>query len=87
MMYKTGQQVYAKIDLNTFGWYNNSITPNMQWILATVTQESGTNQTVKCIVFHSPYNMFPTLTGNWQNSHSLDFVNVKSIGADEAAGI
>eukprot|EP00957_Ditylum_brightwellii_P158316 12051051-Ditylum_brightwellii.AAC.1 len=85
MMYKTGQQVYAKIDLNSLSWYNKNNTHNTQWILATIAQVSETDQTVNCIVSHAPYNTFPTLTRTWQNSHSLDFVDVKPIGADEAA--
>eukprot|EP00957_Ditylum_brightwellii_P100722 7676737-Ditylum_brightwellii.AAC.1 len=63
------------------------ITPNVQWIPTTIAQVSVTNQTVNCIVSHAPYNTFPTLTRNWQNSHSLGFANAKLIGADEAAGI
>eukprot|EP00957_Ditylum_brightwellii_P022469 1695274-Ditylum_brightwellii.AAC.1 len=85
MMYKTGQQVYAKIDLNILSWYNNNNTPNMQWIPATITRVFDTNQAVNCVVSHAPYNIFPTLTRNWQNSHCLDFADVKPVGANEAA--
>eukprot|EP00957_Ditylum_brightwellii_P111422 8498163-Ditylum_brightwellii.AAC.1 len=59
----------------------------MQWIPATITKVSDTNQTVMCIVSQHPYNKHPNVIGTWHNYYCLDFTNVMPLPGDKAAGI
>eukprot|EP00957_Ditylum_brightwellii_P193327 14719850-Ditylum_brightwellii.AAC.1 len=86
MTFCKGQQVLVKVELKTLSWYITNLASNMQWIPATVTKMSDTNQTVNCIVSHHPYNKHLIVIGTWHNYHCLDFANVMSLEGDKAAG-
>eukprot|EP00957_Ditylum_brightwellii_P126295 9628971-Ditylum_brightwellii.AAC.1 len=87
MTYTIGQQVLVNIDLNSLSWYTTNLAPHMQWILATITQVSDSNQTVKCILPHHSYNKHPIITRTWCNYHVLDIADVMLLPGDKAAGI
>eukprot|EP00957_Ditylum_brightwellii_P145770 11100099-Ditylum_brightwellii.AAC.1 len=86
MTLHNSQQVLVKLDLHTLSWYTTNLAPNMQWIPATISRVSYTNQTVLCIVAQRPYNKHHILIGTWHKYHCLDFADVMPLEGDKAAG-
>eukprot|EP00957_Ditylum_brightwellii_P057394 4351651-Ditylum_brightwellii.AAC.1 len=83
MMYKRGQQVLVKVDVNNPSGWHHTHTTNMQWIKAVVVCSSDAMHTVSSFILHYPYTHWPTLQSGWVCGCTFNFSKVKTLEGND----
>eukprot|EP00957_Ditylum_brightwellii_P126363 9633058-Ditylum_brightwellii.AAC.1 len=87
MMYKRGQQVLVKIDVNNPSGWGYRHTSSMQWIKVVVVCSSDTMHSVSCLVPCYPYNDWPKFQSGLKSHYTFNCSEVKPLEGDDAGGI